>query len=99
MDRVCMGTAAPMIMREFGFRLDKTTWRWIFYSFGSLGAVLALVWYAYYRNRPQEHWSVNEEELKAIGPAAAVGSRAVDIPWRRILRSRDLWFLSSMYFC
>jgi sugar phosphate permease len=82
------------------FLLYKTTWRWMFYSFGSLGAVLALVWYAYYRNRPQEHSSVNEEELQAIGPAAATGSKpAVDVPWRRILRSRDLWFLSSMYFC
>ena len=82
------------------FLLYKTTWRWIFYSFGSLGAVLALVWYAYYRNCPQEHSSVNEEELKAIGPAAAAGSKAVvDVPWGRILRSRDLWFLSTMYFC
>jgi sugar phosphate permease len=82
------------------FLLYKFTWRWIFYSFGSLGAVLAFVWYAYYRNRPQEHSQVNEKELKAIGSAAAGGSTVVvDVPWRRILRSRDLWFLSSMYFC
>jgi MFS family permease len=82
------------------FLLYKISWRWIFYSFGFLGAVLALVWYSYYRDRPQEHSTVNDEELKVIGPAAAAGPRGVvDVPWRRILRSRDLWFLSSMYFC
>jgi sugar phosphate permease len=82
------------------FLLYKTTWRWIFYSFGFLGALLALVWYGYYRNRPREHRGVNEEELKAIGPVAAAGAKvAAGIPWRRILRSRDLWYLSSMYFC
>jgi MFS family permease len=82
------------------FLLYKITWPWIFYGFGALGAVLALVWFAYYRNRPQEHPGVNEEELKAIGPVAVAGSKAVaGIPWRRILHSRDLWFLSSMYFC
>ena len=82
------------------FLLYKITWRGIFYSLGFLGVVLALVWYGYYRNCPQEHASVNEEELKAIGPAAAASPKAAGgVPWRRILRSRDLWFLSSMYFC
>lgn len=82
------------------FLLYKTTWRWIFCGFGSVGAVLGLVWYAYYRNRPQEHPGVNDEELKAIGPAAAPrATTARDVPWRRILHGRNLWFLSSMYFC
>ena len=88
---------APMLVV---FLLYKISWRWIFYSFGSLGGVLAFVWYAYYRNRPQEHWRVNDGELRAIGPAAAAGNKAAAaVPWRRILRSRDLWFLSCMYFC
>jgi sugar phosphate permease len=80
------------------FLLYRTTWRWVFYLFGGIGALWSLVWYWYYRNRPQDHPSVNAEELKAIGlPDVKAASKAV--PWGRILRSRDLWFLSSSYFC
>jgi sugar phosphate permease len=43
---------------------------------------------------------VNQLELEAIGPAAALRPKEkVSVPWRRIVRSRDLWFLSCMYFC
>ena len=82
------------------FLLYRTTWRWVFYIFGSVGAVLSLIWFWYYRNRPQEHSGVNERELSVIGPAASQGVKKVaGVPWRQIMRSRDLWFLSGMYFC
>ena len=69
------------------------------YIFGALGAVWSLVWFWYYRNRPEDHARVNKEELKVIGEAAGKASTALRVPWRRIMRSRDLWFLSVMYFC
>jgi len=73
---------------------------WVFYIFGSIGVVLSLIWFWYYRNRPQEHPDVNERELGMIGPAASQGVKKVAlVPWRQIVRSRDLWFLSGMYFC
>src|SRR5713226_6678505 len=37
------------------FLLGRITWRWIFYVFGAAGAALAFFWYAYYRDRPQQH--------------------------------------------
>lgn len=75
-------------------------WRWVFYILGSIGLVLSLLWFWYYRNRPVEHPGVDEQELELIG--LAVFQRAKQVaaaPWRRIMGSRDLWFLSSMYFC
>ena len=82
------------------YLLYRTTWRWVFYIFGSIGVVLSLIWFWYYRNRPQEHPAVNERELGMIGPAAFQGVKKVArVPWRQIVRSRDLWFLSGMYFC
>src|SRR6266446_5555062 len=41
--------------------LYKISCRWNFYRLGSVEAVLAFVWYAYYRNRPEEHPSVSQE--------------------------------------
>src|SRR5690349_13878656 len=37
-------------------------WRWPFVEFGAIGLVWALVWYGWFRDRPEEHASVNEEE-------------------------------------
>jgi MFS family permease len=75
-------------------------WRLIFFIFGAVGVVWAVIWYAYYRNRPSEHPGVNAGEAALLGDQGVQGpavKRAV--PWSRILTSRDLWFLSVVYFC
>jgi len=76
-------------------------WRTPFYTFGALGAVWAMVWFAWYRDTPEEHDWVNAAERDLIrsslgGPRSRT-TRVV--PWGRILSSRTLWTLSSMYFC
>ena len=82
------------------YLLTRTTWRWVFCLFGCAGAVLSFFWLWFYRNTPSEHPDVNDEELNLIGPAtSAPVKRRVKVPWRQITRSRDLWFLSAMYFC
>jgi MFS family permease len=76
-------------------------WRLIFYIFGAAGSVWACIWYAYYRNSPAEHKSVNAGELALLPAAPAKRAAGVKraVPWRCILRSRDLWYLSFIYFC
>jgi sugar phosphate permease len=76
-------------------------WRSVFYIFGALGAVWAASWYWYYRDQPSQHAAVNEAELAIIqagSKAKPIGER-VQIPWRQILRSGNLWLLCAMYFC
>lgn len=82
------------------FLLAKTSWRMVFYIFGAVGVVLAIVWYWYYRNCPRDHSGVNDRELQLIGPAALkTHNHVINVPWRKIAASRNLWFLSALYFC
>jgi MFS family permease len=76
-------------------------WRTVFYVFGCVGIAWAVGWYATYRNSPAEHRRVDAAEL-ALLPAHRVPARSEwkrAVPWRRILRSRNLLRLSTVYFC
>src|SRR3984957_11539734 len=76
-------------------------WRIVFCIFGGVGIAWAIAWYAAYRNTPAEHLRVDSAELallpKARIPVTTGWKRTV--PWRRILRDRNLRQLSTVYFC
>ena len=83
------------------FLITRLSWHWVFYIFGIVGMLWAAGWYVYYRDYPQDHPSVNQRELeilRASGFADKPAERPA-VPWGRILASRNLWFLSAMYFC
>jgi sugar phosphate permease len=76
-------------------------WRAIFYIFGSLGIVWAVIFNLYYTNQPQDHRRVNTLELAAIR-GDAPDSQAPErppAPWRRILFAPNMWFVSAAYAC
>src|SRR5882724_6182275 len=83
------------------FLISRVGWRAVFYVFGACGILVAIAWYLYYRDLPQEHAGVNPAELALLksGPVRPTHAERGAVPWRRILRSRDLWYLSTMYFC
>ena len=61
--------------------LIVSRWGWSasFVVFGTLGVVWAAAWFAWYRDRPEEHPDVNEEEIAWIQQdAAASGERPAD---------------------
>jgi sugar phosphate permease len=76
--------------------LEHMTWRSAFQIFGAVGLVWAAAWYAWFRDDPRQHRGVNQAELEQIGvePPARHGN----VPWRKILGSRDLFALCLMYF-
>lgn len=80
-------------------------WRAIFYIFGSLGIVWALIFNLFYRNIPEDHKSVNRAELaqiRGVNPDGTIKAPAVSrlkTPWKRILLSPNMWFISLAYFC
>ncbi len=77
-------------------------WRTAFLCCGSLGLIWSAVWYWYYRDSPDEHSSVNSEERELIRSSLelARGSKTTQsVPWKRIVRSPQMWILSAMYFC
>src|SRR6266852_4091305 len=71
-------------------------WRAAFVIFGILGIVWAAGWFAYYRDTPEEHRSVNAAERELIGSGR---KRPGSVPWRKILAHANLWVLAVMYFC
>jgi sugar phosphate permease len=67
-------------------------------------AVLGLLWsvgfWFWFRNRPEDNASVNDEERALIGAGRTVvtGVRQ-PVPWKKMLGSRSVWCLCLMYGC
>jgi len=76
-------------------------WRTPFYVFGLIGLFWAALWFWYYRDTPDEHGSLNDAERQLIREKLGAPNKraATDVPWRIILGTRQIWVLSSMYFC
>jgi sugar phosphate permease len=80
-------------------------WRAIFYIFGSLGVVWAIGFSIFYRNLPEDHKGVNRMELaviRGVNPDGTIKAPAITqlaTPWKQILLSPNMWFISLAYFC
>jgi ACS family glucarate transporter-like MFS transporter len=86
-------------------------WRWSFWLSALLGLVVGVVWYLAARDTPQQHPSVSASELTHIqsGLTASrsrederdttAGAKTNNIPWRIILRSKEVWLITLSYFC
>lgn len=72
-------------------------WRSVFWLLGATGGLWALVWYTRFHNHPEEDSAVTAEELQEIGEQASHSAHA--IPWRSLMRSRQLWLLVLAYGC
>ncbi len=75
-------------------------WRWSFWVCAGIGVIAGLTWYLLARDTPAAHPWVRAEEAEHIRrglPAAQTAG--VAIPWRTLLRSRDLAALTLSYFC
>ncbi len=91
------GALTPIVVV---FIIAHYGWRAPFYAFAVLGLVWAAIWYWFYRDSPNEHRMVNAAERELIASALGnTANRSKIVPWRRILRSPQMWLLSAMYFC
>jgi ACS family glucarate transporter-like MFS transporter len=82
-------------------------WRASFLCIGLLGVVWAAAWFAWYRDRPEDHPAVSAEELAWISQDSvsnevsndtAREERGAGTPWNALLRSRNLYAICAMYF-
>jgi MFS transporter, ACS family, glucarate transporter len=76
-------------------------WRLTFVEFGVIGAVWCVIWYRWFRDRPEEHAAVNAAELELIRSDQAEASQlghTGHTPWATLLRSSNLVFICGMYF-
>ena len=79
-----------------GYLLLRYGWQAPFLAFGAFGLLWAVAWFAFYRNRPQDHPQITEAELAAIGPA--VPALSFTTPWANLLRNPRLWSLLGTAF-
>jgi MFS family permease len=77
--------------------LGVVSWRHAFPIFGCVGVVWAVAWFAWFRDEPRDHPSVNAGELAEIGCGDGAPAHA-RVPWRRLLREPTIRALAGMYF-
>ncbi len=72
-------------------------WRPIYWLFAGLGVVWAAIWAWWYRNSPENHPGVSQQELDHILAGRQVLRHHERTRWGRLLRSRNVWALAAMY--
>ncbi|MCI0337138.1 MAG: MFS transporter [Acidobacteria bacterium] len=81
--------------------LEWQGWRWTFVEFGLIGAIWCVGWHHWFRDRPEDHPSVNEAELRLIRSDKvdeAALAQTHHVPWSTLLKSANLAFICLMYF-
>lgn len=78
-------------------------WRWAGWIYGAAGIFFALFFWRVFRERPQEHPSVNEAELALLEAgrppeSTASAPKTYVFPWRLALTHRSLWMNSGAQF-
>ena len=93
------GLSPPLItyiMVHFG-------WRSSFWVCALIGFAVGAVWFLAARDTPIQHPRVSATELEIIqsGLTVQTGSAAKTelVPWRRVLKSREVWAVTFSYFC
>ena len=72
-------------------------WRPVYWVFAAVGLVWAAIWSWWYRNSPEDHGSVTGDELAVIQGGRDAESHVTAVPWRALLRNRNVWALCAMY--
>jgi ACS family glucarate transporter-like MFS transporter len=74
-------------------------WEAVFYIFAIIGLLIGFIWYWLGRNRPEEHPSVNDAELKWIVANRSVKTEQKQTaPWKQFLSNGRFWILGLQYF-
>lgn len=74
-------------------------WRASFYVNAAIGIVWTLVCYVWFRNFPSQMKKITPQEVQYIESNRRFSSNHHHIPWKIILKNRNLWALMLMYFC
>ena len=87
------GAIAPLLVLPIQMRYG---WRMSFYVFGVAGLVWAAVWYAWFRDSPEEKRGLVSPPFPATGSSTSAGHA---FPWRVAYRSSTVWSILGLAFC
>jgi len=82
-------------------------WRSSFWVCAIIGLLAGAVWFVAARDNPAQHPKVSAAELTTIQSGLTVASDSpnlgksinLPVPWKRVLRSREVWAVTISYFC
>ncbi|MCW3106572.1 MAG: transporter [Segetibacter sp.] len=74
-------------------------WRASFYVNAAIGVIWVLICYVWFRNFPSQMKKITPQEVQYIESNRRFSSSHHHIPWKVILKNRNLWTLMLMYFC
>ena len=92
------GVLAPAL---FAVTMQRWGWRSSFLVSGILAVIVAVTWFLFSTNRPEEHAGVNAAELEILTAdrrSDRVAYASTKTPWRNILFNRSVWGLLISYF-
>lgn len=75
------------------------SWQLAFYIAGAIGVVIALMWFWFATDRPEEHPLVNAQEAAHIRGDTVDHQKPTPVPWKAIVRTPSVWWLLISYAC
>ena len=91
------GAVTPVIVAAI---IAALGWRAPFLIFAGFGVLWGVVWFTYYRDRPEEHAATNATERALIRSSLnRKGRKDQRVPWKQILTNPQMWLLAAMYAC
>ncbi len=87
--------ALPLV----AYLIDAWGWRSIFYFFGAIGILCAVLFYVFFRNTPEEHGGVSDIEKEYIvkNRQQEIEKKGGDLPLKTILGSRNVILAMIQY--
>lgn len=74
-------------------------WQTAFYAAGLVGVLIALLWYTYATDRPDQHPQVNAAEAALVESKSVEDVASAGVPWKAIFRTPTVWWLVLSYTC
>ena len=89
------GALTPLLVVK---TFEYMSWRSAFVLFGAIGVIWAVAFYIWFRDNPADHKSVNAAELALLGGNEKLAEKHGNVPWGKLVSSRDVWLLWAQYF-
>lgn len=90
------GASAPLLVVAV---MTFVSWRMAFLVFAVLGIVWAVIFWAWFRDNPRDHKSVNATELALLEENEKNVHGHGNVPWRKLASRPAVWLLGAQYFC
>ncbi|MEA5259905.1 MFS transporter [Arcicella aquatica] len=74
-------------------------WEASFYVLGFVGVIWVIFWYFWHKEDPTQAKDISKSELDEILAKRQLDNHADKVPFRKFLKSKNLWFLMGMYAC